>query len=388
LRRGWTWIRGVIADRGEHAPIPIDLERTPEGGYAFRLGVRAGFGGQEVARIPVGRRTNPAPHPLLKEVHFCEVAGRTIEAANVYALKEKVAQVLETIAPGRALPLCYLRAPAMDFELPVYEESGRIVSPVVAGPKLRASDLAGIRRHVCRYLASAGYVADADEVEVGVLRPRDLSRVPPAAVFRSWLDSDVWLPTVEGVSPDGPVIGVLGRAARLRTTERPRAGAGPAAGGQTAPAAPDVIELLRYLRVELQRSRGDLDPASLYAEDVRPEIWRDAERQTEDTGRRLVALLSDRDATELELPVRRTGFGEVAVALEQRGITVLLAPDDESLAAVTGAYLQQQEFLRFATDVEIHSAPVARAERLEADDISTFGERETATANEPEEVHS
>jgi hypothetical protein len=383
----WSWIRKVVADRGEQAPLPIELERTPEGSYAFRLGVRAGFGGQEVARIPVGRRTNPAPHPILKEIHFCEVAGRTIEAANVYALRAKVEQVLETIAPARSLPLCYFRAPAMDYELPVYEESGHIVSPILAGPKLKADDLAGIRRHVCRYLASAGYVGDPEEVEVGVLRPRDLSRVPPAAVIRSWADADLWLPTVEGVSPDGPVIGVLGRAARLRTSDRSPDRVGPATGGQTSPAAPDIIELLRYLRVELQRSRGMLDPASMYAEDVRPEIWRQAERETEDTGRRVVALLSDRESTELELPIRRTGFGEVAVALEQRGITVLLAPDDTSLAAVVGAYLHQQDFLRFARDVEVHEASVPRAERLEVDDIWTFGERSTATADEPEEVH-
>ena len=66
----WSWIRAVIADRGEHEPVPIHLEKTAgEDGYAFRLGLRAGFGGQETARIPVRRRPNPSPHPVLKEIH-------------------------------------------------------------------------------------------------------------------------------------------------------------------------------------------------------------------------------------------------------------------------------------------------------------------------------
>src|SRR5918999_514012 len=143
------------ADSGEHEPVPIYLERAEDDGYAFRLGVRAGFGGQETARIPVQRRTNPDPHPILKEIHYCEVAGRTLEAANLYALQEKVGRLLEAIAPARTLPLCYFRVPAMDYELPVYEQGGELTSPVLGGPKLRARDLAGIRRNVCRYLVSA-----------------------------------------------------------------------------------------------------------------------------------------------------------------------------------------------------------------------------------------
>src|SRR5919197_1548705 len=120
-------------------------------GYAFRLGVRAGFGGQETARIPVRRRPNPAPHPILKEIHECEVAGQPLEAANLYALRAKVARLLEGIAPGRSLPLCYFRVAAMDYELPVYEDDGELTSPVICGPNLRANDMAGIRRLVCRY---------------------------------------------------------------------------------------------------------------------------------------------------------------------------------------------------------------------------------------------
>src|SRR5919206_299768 len=160
----WRWVRDVIADRGELEPVPIFLERAPDGGYRFRLGVRAGFGGQDVARIPISVRVNPDPHPILKEIHYCEVAGRTLEAANVHALRAKVQAALETIAPARTLPLAYFRVPAMDYEVPVYEEGGGIVSPVIGGPHLEGRDLAEIRRKVCRYLAAAGYVAEPEEV--------------------------------------------------------------------------------------------------------------------------------------------------------------------------------------------------------------------------------
>jgi hypothetical protein len=98
----------------------------------------------------VYRRINQAPHPILKEVHYCEVAGRNLEAANVYALKEKVAQLLDGIAPARTLPLAYFRVPAMDYSVPVYEDDGKIVSPVIGGPKLKADDLAAWSAGTCR----------------------------------------------------------------------------------------------------------------------------------------------------------------------------------------------------------------------------------------------
>jgi hypothetical protein len=373
----WQKTKRVMTETGLDVPVPIDLERAPDGGYAFRLGVRAGIAGQDTARIPISVRTNPAPHPILKEIHSCEVAGRTLEAANVHALRAKAGRLLEQLAPGHKLPLCFFRAPAMDYELPVYEEHGEYVSPIIGGANLKAHDLAGIRRHVCRYLLNAGYVARAEEVTVGVLRPSDLRRVPPAAVFRSLDDSDMWLPSVEGSSPDGPVVGVMEEAVRLRRSERRRAGAGPA-GTASPPAAPDVVELLRFLRTELARSGGLADPRSLYATEVRDEIWRDAERHTEDTGTRLTAYLSDAETTALEMPVRATGFGEVTTALADEGITVLLAADVSALAEVAGRYLEATGFLRFATEVEIHAAAPPRAERLDADTIWT--------ANEPEEV--
>jgi hypothetical protein len=368
------WIRDVIADRGEHTPVPIDLEQSPTGeGYAFRLGVRAGFGGQETARIPAHRRTNPAPHPILKEIFLCEVAGRTLEAANVFALREKVGTLLESIAPARILPLCYFRVPRMDYELPVYEEDGVIHSPVIGGPNLKGSDLAEVRHEICRYLLSAGYVTGDEDVQVGVVRPRDLSLVPPAAVFRSLADPDMWIPSVEGVSTEGePVVGVLASASRLRGEERRRAGPGLAAH-DTAPAAPDVVSLLRFLRTELERTRGAREPRAVFAAEVRPEIWKESEDRLEDSGMSLVAYLTDDEATRLELAIRRTGAGDVAAALDDRGINVFLAHDEDALARSVGRYLHRLGFLRFAEEVEVHPAEAPRAERLEMESIWTFG---------------
>ncbi len=367
-----AWVGRVIAEQGEHEPVPIYLERLADHAFAFRLGVRAGFGGGDTARIPVGRRLNPAPHPVLKEIHYCEVAGRTLEAANVYALKAKVARALETIAPGRTLPLCYFRAPAMDYELPVYEQGGWFTSPVLGGPRLRAHDLAGIRLKVCRYLESAGYVTAADEVTVGVVRPRDLRRVPPAAVFRSHSDPELWIPSVEGVSPEGPVVGVIGHAPQLRRRERRRKGAGPSAEDR-APAAPDVIALIRYLQTEMGRARHAA-AGGVYASDVRPEMWAAAEARTEDAGVRLVAHLTDEASTRLELAVRRTGAGDLAVAIEDRGVNAFLAPDEDALATQVGHHLAGADFLRSAAEVEPHRVEAPRAERLGLESIRAHEE--------------
>jgi hypothetical protein len=374
----WRWIRGVIADRGEHDPVPIFLERGEGDQYVYRLGVRAGFGGQETARLPVQRRPNPAPHPILKEIHLCEVAGQTLEAANLYSLQAKVARQLEVLAPGRSLPLCYFRVPAMDYELPVYEHGRELTSPVIGGPSLRAPDLAGIRQVVCRHLVSAGYVGDPQEVTVGVVRPRDLKLVAPAAVFRSHTDADLWLPAVEGVSPEGPVVGIVGRPAQLRRRERRRKGGGPTVE-DAAPAAPDAVGLLRFLRTEFTRA-GDPGAEGIYATDVRPEIWAAVEERTEDAGTRLVSYLTDPETTRLELAVRRTGAGDVAVAVEDRAINVFLAHDEDGLARQVGRHLAGDEFLRFAEEVEIHAVEAPRAERLEAEAIRTNPQEEVQAA--------
>jgi hypothetical protein len=283
-----------------------------------------------------------------------------------------VARALEAIAPGRTLPLCYFRAPAMDYELPVYEQGGWLTSPVLGGPRLRAHDLAGIRLQVCRYLESAGYVASADEVTVGVVRPRDLRRVPPAAVFRARSDPELWIPSVEGVSPEGPVIGVLGHAPQLRRRERRRKGAGPQVE-DTAPAAPDVVALIRYLQTELGRA-GEPAALGLYAGEVRPEIWAAAEARTEEAGVRLVAHLTDEESTRLELAVRRTGAGDLAVALEDRGVNVFLAPDEQGLATQVGHHLAGADFLRSPAEVEISLADAPRAERLGVESIRAHEE--------------
>jgi hypothetical protein len=380
----WRWARDVIADRGEDAPVPIFLERG-EDGYSFRVGVRAGIGGQETARIELRRRLNPDPHPMLKEIHSCEVVGRSLEAANVFALRAKVAALLDTIAPAHTLPLCYFRAPAMGFELPVYEDEGRISAPILVGRRLRAADLAGIRGHVCRYLVAAGYASDPGEVEVLVLRPRDLRLVPPAAVFRSSADPDVWIAAVDGVSPEGPVVGVLEQAARLRDPDRVRAGAGPA-DGQATPAAPDVVSLLRVIRAELARGRRRLDPAMLHATTIRPDQWALAESRLDDTARRLVAHLSDDDGTRLELAIQRTGAGELVAAVEDRGINCFAAESDEELAHAVGVYLTAQGFARFAQEIEIRAAPAPRAERLDADAIRTHGDDFEIAAHASEEA--
>jgi hypothetical protein len=369
--RLWRWIRAVIAETGEHEPVPIFLERHPGGnGYALRLDYRAGAGGQVVARIPIRRLANPHPHPVLKEIHSCEVAGRTLEAANVHALKAKVARALETMAPARTLPLCYFRVPAVDYALPVYERRDELTCAGAGAPSLKGRDLAEIRRNVCRYLQTAGYVGDAREVEVGVLRPSDLSLVPPAAVVRSLDDDDTWMPAIEGTGPDGPVVGVVARGGELR--ESARRSAGPA--GPSPPAAEDVLGLVRTLRVEVARARRTTEPAPLYAADVRPEVWAEAERRIAPTGACLVGHLADDDGTRLELPIRRTAAGDLATALQDAGIAAFLGRDEDELAAHVGRYLAAHGFLRFADEIELTSVEGPRTERLEADDIWTHGD--------------
>jgi hypothetical protein len=357
VRRIWRWIRAVIADRGENDPVPMFLEKGEAGSYSFRLGLRAGIDGQDTARIPVRKRINPDPHPILKEIHHCEVAGRVLEAANVYALREKVGALLDSIAPSRSLPLVYFRVPAMDYVVPVYEDDGQIVSPVIGGPNLKSRDLGGIRAQVCRYLLAAGYVHSEEEVAVGILLPSDLSLVPPAAVIRSLVDRDLWIPTVEGSSADGAVIGVLGHAAQLRPAERRRT-PGPAPQ-DSAPAAPDVVSLLRYVRAELERLHSKTDPAALYASEVLPEVWAAAERRTEEAGSRLVAPLeSDGESSSLALDVRRTGAGDLVAALIDRHINVFLASDEDALARQVGSYLERGGFLVSHEQVETSTEEV------------------------------
>jgi hypothetical protein len=144
----------------------------------------------------------------------------------------------------------------------------------------------------------------------------------------------------------------------------------------TAPAAPDVIALIRYLQTELGRA-GEVAAWGVYASDVRPEIWAAAEARTEDGGVRLVAHLTDEESTRLELAVRRTGAGDLAVALQDRGVNVFLAPNEDGLASQVGHHLAGADFLRSPAEVEIHLADAPRAERLGVESIRAH-----------EEVHS
>jgi hypothetical protein len=138
------------------------------------------------------------------------------------------------------------------------------------------------------------------------------------------------------------------------------------------------------------RAHRDLDVDALYAAELRPEIWAQAEQRTVDEGRTLVAHMSDDDQTRLELSIRYTGAGDVAAALIDSEISAFLAPDEDALARQVGRYLHERGFLRFAEEIEIHTVPAPRPERLEADEIWTFGDGAdgigTVAANRPEEV--
>ncbi|MGH2845291.1 MAG: hypothetical protein ACRDL0_04595, partial [Thermoleophilaceae bacterium] len=171
---------------------------------------------------------------------------------------------------------------------------------------------------------------------------------------------------------------------QLRRNGRRRRGGGPATENG-APAAPDAVSLIRYLQTALRGEpppgvtpredrAGQLAAWGIYASEVREEIWAAAEARTEDAGSRLVAHLTDDDATRLELEVRRTGAGDVAVAIADRGINVFLAPDEGALAIQVGHHLAGSEFLRFTTEVEIHPAEPPRAERLGVESIRAHEE--------------
>lgn len=376
LRRAWR----VIRDTGETVPVPVAIERnpgvavemgarTPAGAplYVFRIGLRAGLDGTE-AGIPVYRRINEAPHPILKEIHFCEVAGSHLEAANVYALRAKVQRGLETLAPGGTLPLCYFEVPGSDYSLAVYQEGRYLVAPVLAGPKIKARDLAAIREPVIRHLRTAGYLHPDQDAAVRVVRPSDLRLVAPAAVIRSLADPSLWLPTVEGVSAGSPVIGLLTRAAELdRARARRRQ---EPAEGELPPHAPEVTGLLRHLGTELARL-GELEhPWFLYAADVRPEIWARTEGLTDPTGRALVAFMEGEESPRLELPLLHTAAGEFVAGVQEDGISVFMGGDEAALGAIVGRYLTEAGFIQRPDDLRVEAAGAAApAESLDVDEI-------------------
>jgi hypothetical protein len=379
----WRWTKRIVTSEtgGYPEPVPIGLERNPDATvelgaenppdvhlYMLRVGMRSGFGHSE-AGLPVYRRVNPSPHPILKEIYFCEVAGQTLEAANVFALRAKVQQALEAIAPAHSLPLGYFRAARFDYSLPVYEEGSRLICPVLTGPSIKGRELADLREPVTRWLRSAGYLADQEEPEIEVVRPSDLRLVPPAALIRSVDDQEIWMPTVEGSSPDGPVIGLLAHPAVLHVPQRRLAGSDEA----PPPSATDITGLLRYLGGELAVRGHVLNPWSLYASDLRPEIWARTEEVTDPTNRRLQCFIeTGRQAgAELRLPIRHTAAGEVCAALQEQGITVFLAGDDDALASTVGRYLSAAGFLRHVEDIRLETEERAPAESLDPDAIRT-----------------
>jgi hypothetical protein len=385
----WSYIKRVTADQtGGVEPVAVELERNPgavvELGaenppgvplFVLRVGIEGGFG-RTRAGIPVYRRENPSPHPVLKEIYHCEVAGKTLEAANIYALREKVRAQLELIAPAHSLPLCYFRAPRYDYSLGVYEQGGHLVCPVLAGPKLKAGGLAELRAPVIRHLQTSGYLNPEEEPEVLVVRPSDLHLVPPACEIRCLADPELWLPTVEGSSGEGPVVGLLTHPAELATgRRRPRLGPTP----DPPPSAPDVTGLLRYLGAELVREGRLLNPWMLYASAVRPEIWSRTEELTDPTSRLLTAHMQGGEA--LEMAVRHTAAGESVAALRDRdrGICVFLAGDDDALAAVAGRFLTGAGFLADAGDLRPESITEAPAETLDPGLIRTYEQEDVFT---------
>ena len=86
--RVWSWTKDVLRDQtGGVEPVHVGLERNPgavvELGaenppdvpiYVLRVGIGGGFGGTG-AGLPVFRHHNPSPHPILKDIYRCEVAG-------------------------------------------------------------------------------------------------------------------------------------------------------------------------------------------------------------------------------------------------------------------------------------------------------------------------
>jgi hypothetical protein len=386
LGRAWRWFATNVRAQPHHERLPLELERNREAAtelgaqnppdlplYTFRLGLRAGFSGDQLAGIPVFKRVNPHPHPVLKEIFYCEVAGQVLEAANVHALQAKVSRMLETLAPARSLPLAYFHVPAVDYSLPIYEDDGEIVSPVIAGPKLKARDLATMRQHVCRYLANAGYVTEDSQVEIRVLRPSDLKLVPPAALIGSLDNPDLWFATVEGRSAEGLVIGLLGEATELKPDERPRAG-GPSPSAP--PAASDIASLLRLIAGELIEADRLADPYALFATHVRPEIWARTEQLSDDIGRKLVCWLEDTEPVRLELPLRRSAAGELVTALDHQGICVFVALDEADLGRKVGRYLTGHGFLRWEDAVEVEGEQPIHGSPDGADDPDRVVARE------------
>jgi hypothetical protein len=185
-------------------------------------------------------------------------------------------------------------------------------------------------------------------------------------VIRCLDDDDVWMLTVEGRSSEGPVIGLVTHPTELE----PRASR--AQPNDVPPSAPEVTALLRLLGHEMA-VRGHLtNPWTLYAANVRPEIWSRTEELTDSTDRYLGCYLESGDL--LELPIRRTAAGEVLVALDQAGIAVFLGGDQEALCSIVSRYLVSGGFLTHPEDLRVEERRAAPPERLDPNEILTAHE--------------
>jgi hypothetical protein len=236
-----------------------------------------------------------------------------------------------------------------------------------------------MRDPAIRYLHSAGYLTPDEEPDVLVLRPSDLRLVPPAAVVRCLDDAEIWMPTVEGSSPDGPVVGLLTQPTELARDSRRRRDLDLA---QPPPSAPDATALLRSLGHEMTIRGRLVNPWALYAADVRPEIWARTEELTETTNRTLSAHLEG--GTRLEVPIRRTAAGESVGALRDHEISIFLAGDEDALASSIGRYLVSCGFLRDAADLRPELITAPPTERLDPDSIWTRGDESMLRRDAPE----
>jgi hypothetical protein len=181
-------------------------------------------------------------------------------------------------------------------------------------------------------------------------------------VIRCLDEASVWLPTVEGTSVEGPVIGLLTHPSELEPSGR-------RGDDEHPPSAPDVTALLRFVGHEMARRGRLVNPWTLYADAVRPEIWARTEELTDATSRYLECYLEDGEA--LELPLRHTAAGEVVAAVEAGVITVFLAGDDDALATVVGRHLTEGGHLRHPEDLRVAERRAAPAERLDPSEILT-----------------
>ena len=168
-----------------------------------------------------------------------------------------------------------------------------------------------------------------------VLRPSDLRLVPPAAVIRSPRRPGAVAARRSRAAPPRDRSSASLPSPPSSLTEPRRRRGSPVV--TPPPSAPDVTALLRYIGHEMTVRGRLVDPWTLYATEVRPEIWARTEELTDGTDRALTAHLVG--GPPLEVPVRHTAAGEAVGAISDQGIAVFLAGDHDALGTVIGRYL-------------------------------------------------